>query len=132
MAFRRAIPIIPFTIIAGPGIVPLFPEQRNIDGFWLLVAVRDMDTSTWVRIGDVTAQVSTMYYANDFYVWDCPSGYVFDFANFYCSSENGDVVLEVTGMQPGPEVVLPVPSETEMVTVPARNWLYEWVHLGEV
>jgi hypothetical protein len=97
---KRAATLTPFLVTAGVGITPLFPGESLRDGFWLMVAVRTMGTSGWVEVGDITARISRMYYANDFYVWDCPPDYAFNFANFMCASENGDAVLEITGMMP--------------------------------
>lgn len=96
----RAALMDPAVIVAPVAATPIFPGQSSLDGFWIQVAVRDMHTSSYVGIGNKSSQASLMYYANDFLVWDCPPGYVLNFADFYCVSEFGDVELEVTGMRP--------------------------------
>jgi len=116
MAPLRAVEIDPFVIRALTTAAPIFAGQQSLDGFWLVIAVRSMGTSSWVGIGTKSSQASLMYYANDFVVKDCPPGYVINFADYYMISEFGDVDLEITGLravaQPSallPGVVFPSP-----------------------
>ena len=116
MALIRAVEIDPFVIRAPVAAVPIFAGQQSQDGFWLVIAVRNMNTSTWVGLGTKASQASLMYYSNDFWVKDCPPGYVLNFADYWIISENGDVDLEITGLraiaQPSallPGVVFPDP-----------------------
>lgn len=99
MASRASL-MSPFIITAAPTATPILPGLNSLDGFWIQIAVRTMGTSGWVGIGNSASQASLLYNANDFLVWDCPPGYVINFADFYATSENGDAVLEITGMRP--------------------------------
>jgi hypothetical protein len=61
-----------------------------------------MGTSSWVRLGDSVVQANSFYYSNDFQVFAVPDGWIMDASELYAKSENGDAVLEVSGMFPGP------------------------------
>jgi len=94
----QARPFTPFTVTAAGTPTPIFPGINRKDVFWVIVAVRSMGTSSWVGLGDSIAQEGRMYYANDFLVWDLPNGKTFNAATLYVKSENGDAVVEVSGM----------------------------------
>jgi hypothetical protein len=84
----------------GTAPTPLFPEWTTKPAFWIQYAVLDMGTSTWCYVGDRVVQADGLFSVTDFSLIDVPPGYVFDAARFFAISENGDVVLGVTGMFP--------------------------------
>jgi hypothetical protein len=115
MALRAAL-LPPFVIQAPITAAPIFADIQSLDGFWIQMAVRTMGGDAWVGVGTKDSQASLMYYANDFFVWDVPPGYVLNFADFWMISSGGNAVLEITGMrsveQPSgllPPVVFPSP-----------------------
>jgi hypothetical protein len=60
-----------------------------------LIRLRSVGTSTYVRIGNSTAQEYTLKAAGDFKAFSAPEGMLVDMTQVYTKSDTADAVIEV-------------------------------------
>ena len=79
---------------------PIF-KSSFVPAYYVIIGVRSLGTSTYVRIGNSQGQVLSLYTVTDTIIVSGPQGKVFDAAQVFGMSQNGDATLEVMGMFPG-------------------------------